>query len=105
MTRTASKTDEDKATKIHSQTFLGHLYESGILDQQFESGGFDRKKPSNYEEIRDAITTNRRLRSSRQVKVTCSKTRTTSIRRVMESFRVLDAVFEWAKCPFTELDM
>jgi hypothetical protein len=51
--------DKERATTVYSQTFLGELDERGILDQQFEDGKYELEKPSNYNQIRDAIVKDR----------------------------------------------
>ncbi len=50
---------KERAPTVYSQTFIGELEERGILDQQFESDGFDLEKPPNYDEIRNAIERDR----------------------------------------------
>jgi hypothetical protein len=46
---------KERATTVYSQTFVDELEDRGILDHQFEYDGFKLERPSNYDEIRNAI--------------------------------------------------
>jgi hypothetical protein len=63
MSRSASRASEraekDKTSTVYNEAFIDELEERGVLDQQFEGDGFELEKPSNYVQIRDAITKDR----------------------------------------------
>lgn len=66
MTKSQSKgngddeqSDKGKAPTVYSQSFLDELFRRGILDQEFQNGGIEYDKPSNYDTIRDAISAER----------------------------------------------
>lgn len=57
--RASESADKDKVSTVYDEAFIDELQERGVLDQRFESDGFHLEKPSNYFQIRDAISKDR----------------------------------------------